>query len=91
MTSFVQRIGAEVAGRVQTGNIAAHLATISICHQSVRLLIEQSKDSGINHSMLDAFDHLFEQAVDGGYGDVDLAIPNNFMHARERVSEEATA
>lgn len=86
MTPFLQRMGIDQGKRVETQTFGAELATLAICHHSVKLLIEQSNDAGIDHGMLDAFDRVFQQAVDAGHSKDDLAVLNKFMRVRGAVA-----
>lgn len=79
MSPFLDGVATDAGRRVQTQNFDAELATLAICHQSVRLLIEQSKDSGVDHTMLDAFDAIFNRAVSAGQSQSDLSVINWFM------------
>jgi 3-hydroxyisobutyrate dehydrogenase-like beta-hydroxyacid dehydrogenase len=86
MMPFLQKTAVDIGGRVQAGNISNPLATLAICHQSVKLLIEQSKDGGVNHAMLDAFDGLFQKAVDAGHSQDDLAVLNRFIRNQAQAA-----
>lgn len=89
MTAFVGHNAADLVRRVQTRNFTADLATLAICHQSVRLIIQQCEDAGVNHSVMDAFDALFQKAGDAGHNADDFAVLNNFYQLPGAAEQRA--
>lgn len=47
------------------------MATLQICHQSIRLIIEQSTERGVDHDVLAAFERLFAKGIEAGHGGED--------------------
>lgn len=91
MVPFVQRNVSHIAGRVQTQNFKADLATVGICQQSAQLLIEQSKESGVNYEVLETFNNLYQRAVDAGHKQDDFAVLNNYFRSGPQPLREAVA
>ncbi|HYO83463.1 MAG TPA: hypothetical protein VES20_18825 [Bryobacteraceae bacterium] len=86
MGPFLANMGTDAGRRVETQNFNADLATLAICHQSVRLLIEQSRDSNVDHTVLDAFDRIFRRAVEAGHSLSDLSVINQFIRPSSGVA-----
>ena len=82
MTNTVQRIA---NGRLASDE--ATLASSDVHYVALRALFDLYRDRGINSAVPDAFDQLFQAAVNAGDARDDFAILSKFM--REQMLEHS--
>lgn len=72
----------ETVKRIEDGRLAAEeatLATLETHNVALRALLELCKERGINRAVPDAFDQLFQAAIEAGHAQDDFAVLSKFM------------
>ncbi|WP_164011897.1 NAD(P)-dependent oxidoreductase [Pyxidicoccus trucidator] len=72
----------DVLMRVQQGRFgsdATTLATLEIHHGALRHLLELCRERGLHREMPEAFDRLFQKALQAGHAQDDFAVLSRFM------------
>jgi 3-hydroxyisobutyrate dehydrogenase-like beta-hydroxyacid dehydrogenase len=88
-TDYLKPVMAQVDGwvidtvkRIEERRFASDeetLATLDSHYGAFRHLLELSKEHGIHHAALDAFEQIFKAAIRAGHAQDDFAILNKFM------------
>jgi 3-hydroxyisobutyrate dehydrogenase-like beta-hydroxyacid dehydrogenase len=71
----------DIVRRIQNSDFASatSLGTVALHSGGVRQLIELCKEHGIRHVVPDAFDKIFQLAIDDGHAQDDFAVLSTFM------------
>jgi 3-hydroxyisobutyrate dehydrogenase-like beta-hydroxyacid dehydrogenase len=83
VTDTVQRIA---DGRLASDE--ATLASVDVHYVALRALLELCRERGIHRAVPDAFDQLFQAAINAGHAQDDFAVLSKFM--REQSPQHAT-
>jgi 3-hydroxyisobutyrate dehydrogenase-like beta-hydroxyacid dehydrogenase len=76
--------------RIEEGRVAGDeetLATVDSHYGALQHLLELCKEHGLNGAVPDAFDKLFQAAIEAGHAKDDFAVLNEFMRASGSIDE----
>jgi NADPH-dependent reductive aminase-like, C-terminal domain len=89
-----ERMVIDTVQRIADGRLASDeetLASVGVHYIALRALLELCRERGINQAVPDAFDQLFQPAINAGHAQDDFAVLSKFMREQSpKLSSEVS-